>query len=304
MISKKNMSEILCGANISYVLDSTENFSQTEYRVLQSQRGGSFVDCMRMTRNGKPQLYYMTDGLKCFSSAVTGLEADAFATVVANILSAVMEVSSNGFLSVCNIDLSFDRIYMDPVTYTVKLIYLPVRDRLFASDTQAQESLRTGLARLTEELCTGTSLRTAQLRADLADRALTFSDLCMRASGRRDLAVRAVNPDEKDSSVLMRLTSADPSVRAEIAVNKDEFLIGRKRGAVDAVISFNNMIGRVHCKINFNAGKFTVTDLQSTNGTYINGVRLQPSLAHMLKDGDVLRLANSDFLVSVPKGDK
>ena len=42
-----------------------------------------------------------------------------------------------------------------------------------------------------------------------------------------------------------------------------------------------------------------ITDLQSANGTYVNKAKLQPNQSTPIKNGDVIRLANSDFQVSI-----
>ena len=52
--------ELKCGDNISYILNDNSIFLTTEYKVLQSQTGGCFLRSMKMTYNGKIQLYYMT----------------------------------------------------------------------------------------------------------------------------------------------------------------------------------------------------------------------------------------------------
>ena len=67
----------------------------------------------------------------------------------------------------------------------------------------------------------------------------------------------------------------------------------------DGVIDFNKMISRSHCRINKRGGQYTITDLQSANGTYVNKVKLQPNQPHPISNGDVIRLANSDFQVNI-----
>lgn len=44
---------------------------------------------------------------------------------------------------------------------------------------------------------------------------------------------------------------------------------------------------------------YTITDLQSANGTYVNKIRLQPNQPYPINNGDIIRLANSDFQVSI-----
>ncbi|WP_376792710.1 FHA domain-containing protein [Thermoflexus sp.] len=49
-------------------------------------------------------------------------------------------------------------------------------------------------------------------------------------------------------------------------------------------------VSRRHARIFFQADRFYIEDLGSTNGTYLNGVRLEPYSPCPLGDGDELRL--------------
>ncbi|PJF31252.1 MAG: hypothetical protein CUN51_05140 [Candidatus Thermofonsia Clade 1 bacterium] len=51
-------------------------------------------------------------------------------------------------------------------------------------------------------------------------------------------------------------------------------------------------VSREHCVISYHNGHFFVTDLNSSNGTYVNRKRLQPNEACLLNDGDELTLGN------------
>ncbi len=51
-------------------------------------------------------------------------------------------------------------------------------------------------------------------------------------------------------------------------------------------------VSRRHAMIRYLEGSFTVTEVNSsTNGTFVNGVRLDPFTPHPLHDGDLLQLA-------------
>lgn len=88
------------------------------------------------------------------------------------------------------------------------------------------------------------------------------------SSGHIDKVVR--------NNISMKLVATNAPVPFEITITKDEFTLGRKQGLVDGVISFNRMIGRSHCRITRQGNQFAIIDLSSTNGTYVNRVRLQP----------------------------
>lgn len=69
----------------------------------------------------------------------------------------------------------------------------------------------------------------------------------------------------------------------EILIDREETLLGKKRELVDAVIPFNNMISRKHCRISRIDGEFYISDEGSANGTYVNRVRLAPGQRQQIK---------------------
>jgi pSer/pThr/pTyr-binding forkhead associated (FHA) protein len=69
--------------------------------------------------------------------------------------------------------------------------------------------------------------------------------------------------------------------------------IGRSTGAEFTVDA--GMISRLHCRLTAGATEIEVVDLDSTNGTFVNGERVKRAL---LKDGDRLRVGRVEFVVS------
>lgn len=301
LIEKNYISEMECGSNFSYILNDSSTFLSTEYKVLQSQANSCFVKCMKMMYNGKIQLFYLTKGLKSFASMLPSMDAESFLTIVSNLLSNIVDVKHNGFLSCQNIDISFERVYVDPTTHKVSLVYLPLNKRMFDDASAFENELRTSLVKLISGISTLSTVKTMQFSADLSNGSLTIEDLQNRIKGGKG-ATPVVTPPHTDTSGnagKLRIIAMNAPTRVEIEVTKDEFIIGKKKELVDGVVSFNKMISRSHCKINRRGSQYMVTDLQSANGTYVNKVRLQPNQPCQIKNGDVIRMADSDFQVSI-----
>ncbi len=55
------------------------------------------------------------------------------------------------------------------------------------------------------------------------------------------------------------------------------------------------LVSRVHCRLSAGAADLEVVDLSSTNGTYVNGARIDRAL---LKTGDTLAVGKVEFVVS------
>lgn len=300
IINNRDITELVCGTNFSYILNKAGMFSTTEYKVLQNQTNSCFVRCMKMLYNGKVQLYYLTKSLKSFALMIPTLDADSFLTIVANLFLDIIDVKHNGFLSCQNIDISFEHIYIDPTTYKVRLVYLPISEKIYDDNLSFENEIRTGLVKLISGVSTLSSSKTIQLASDLSNGTLTLEDVYSRIKGgKRADVVNVVNQEKSTGSGSLRIIAMNAPTRTELIVNKDEFVIGKKAELCDGVVGFNKMISRSHCKIIRRGSQFSIVDLQSANGTYVNKVRLQPNQPHLIKNGDVIRLANSDFQVSI-----
>lgn len=56
-------------------------------------------------------------------------------------------------------------------------------------------------------------------------------------------------------------------------------------------------VSREHAVIIYEGAKFTLTDLNSANGTFINRERMTPNVRYPIKDGDEITLGNLSFTV-------
>ncbi len=82
-------------------------------------------------------------------------------------------------------------------------------------------------------------------------------------------------------------------------IKSSEFLLGRGID-VDGRIRGNLNIGRRHCMIlRGRDGEYYIRDLQSLNGTFLNGQQLEPNVDCRLYDGDEIMLYSQKLIVSI-----
>lgn len=302
LLEKGLITEMECGSDFAYVLKDNNLFLPTEYKVLQSQADSGFVKCMKMLYNGHVQLYYMVSSLKPLSRMLPSMNAESFVVVVTNLFADILAAKSTGFLSCQNVEISFDKIFIDPNTLKVSVVYLPVSKHMFDDYFSFENNLRANLVRLIDSMSNLSSMRTAQLSSELSDGTVSLEDLynfLKGGSGKIHSTNGSTSTPHAEPKARVRLVAMDASVRVELDINKDRYVIGKNASAVDGAVTFNKMISRVHCRIDRQGNHVTITDLQSANGTYINRVRIQPNQAHPVKNGDIIRLANSDFQIQI-----
>jgi pSer/pThr/pTyr-binding forkhead associated (FHA) protein len=109
------------------------------------------------------------------------------------------------------------------------------------------------------------------------------------------------------SGCLLTLTTQSGSTRVLIAVDASPVFLGRHDAGtlasseVDLSVfeAQRHGISRRHAAICITESVLALEDLGSRNGTFINGERLAPYVAHVLRDGDILRLGRLNLRLKV-----
>lgn len=81
----------------------------------------------------------------------------------------------------------------------------------------------------------------------------------------------------------------------DIVLKDREMMIGKVRGITDICLE-GRSISRVHARISQDQEGCSITDLGSTNGTYVNGTRLAERQRKYLQQGDEVRIAEAVFV--------
>lgn len=295
------LSELTCGKNLTYLLNNESDFSATNYKILQGYDQNCFVKCMKIRFNGKTQLFYTTGKYKSLSSIITQLDETSFINVISNLFQSIDEVKQNGFLTCANIDITPEHIYVDPNTLKVFLIYVPTFEGFFVDDNEFENSFRTSIIKLIVSNPSMDSVEIKRLFANLQNAVLSFERLLdgvvngNSADTRKPEKTLTMETVERYS---IKLISLNTATTFSIIVDKPEFVLGRSKKTADGIIPDNKMVGREHCRIQWDGKQYVVEDLKSANGTYLNKVRLKPGIKMKISNGDILRLANLDIKIA------
>ncbi len=82
--------------------------------------------------------------------------------------------------------------------------------------------------------------------------------------------------------------------------DKKEFILGRRVKSSEEVIDidfepfegYGKGVSRIHAKVTISEDIVTITDLNSSNGTYLNRKRLMPAKSYTLSHGDIVSLGS------------
>lgn len=93
------------------------------------------------------------------------------------------------------------------------------------------------------------------------------------------------------------LVSQNPRRYPDIPVAGGRRIVGKKSGQVDTVISGVDGVSRIHAQLDLEENRLYVTDLNSTNGTFINESRIENSKKCELHQGDTVSFAAASYKV-------
>ncbi|MBO5508836.1 MAG: FHA domain-containing protein [Lachnospiraceae bacterium] len=94
-----------------------------------------------------------------------------------------------------------------------------------------------------------------------------------------------------------RLVPLNNGAVEPIEINNMEVKIGRSKEDADYRLK-KSQISRVHARVFVESGKLYVVDEDSTNGTFVNNVRVTAHVLNNVKIGDVVAFATEEYFVA------
>ena len=113
------------------------------------------------------------------------------------------------------------------------------------------------------------------------------------AAGEDPIQTVLLTNNQKNAQVKV-FRSASPGI-PDILITYTPYLIGKQEGLVDYVLN-GEAISRIHAKIEMEGNDYCISDLNSTNGTYVNGRLLETNETVLLNTGDEIFIANFAFI--------
>lgn len=95
-------------------------------------------------------------------------------------------------------------------------------------------------------------------------------------------------------TVEYKLYALDRKNKKHIELNKFPYTVGKMAGCVDCVLA-DDSVSRIHARFEKVGDRIQMTDMNSTNGTYRNGLRMQPQETVEIEPGDEIRFGNVNY---------
>lgn len=295
-----------------------ENYmDELGYKVLSGVAGTNLLCGTKSRFNGRMKLTYNISDYVPLDSLYDSLTREQVFEVIGGLLDALEQIYDIGFLLYENISFQPRDILLKADSCRVYLLYMPVRkeqpiwgrpdcDRMFCGCMRSILSripVAKSMTRLSEALASPCTL--AQLRELLLQE---ISDPLPEP-----LPEPAPKPPEPEPEPgprwgsifgrfkkvqkpeIWRLAGVDTPEPLELTLSGASFVVGRSAQKAQGVVGFNPTIGRAHCRFLLREGKWYLEDLKSTNGTYLNGDRLEPGREYAVGAGDRIKLSSTEF---------
>lgn len=314
----------------SYIFVDTTLFSDTAFRVIKTKEH-DFLNGVKVTHNGKVKIIYDLSQYSPLAEVVGKLTSPNFLCIIKEVLRIVLDTSSNGFLSIEDIRIDINEIYINK-EYKPVLVYLPLNTVNRANLIDTESEVRKLIINIISE---NRNLNNAKIMALYHDAGSLISLQQMyenliiniekqdevsddqvssltQSQTRTQDSVSSVNTKRKLTSIFFKdkksskniITARKPIVlngvndmKISLIINKDEYTIGKKVDLVDGVIDVPS-VSRIHCKVVWVDNSYYITDLGSLNGTCVNGKQINPGQLHAIEIGDVISIAKNNMIVS------
>ena len=100
--------------------------------------------------------------------------------------------------------------------------------------------------------------------------------------------------DDRTAGGSYKLYAMDRKNKKHIELDRLPCTIGKLDGYVDFCID-DPTISRMHARIELENDQLVLSDLNSTNGVYLNGLRLRPNERRIIEAGDEIRFGSLNY---------
>ncbi len=276
--------------HILFEPEQDEKLSNLGLKAAYRQERG-ILSLRKIYKNGKLNIICDTLGFKkAQTQSMTEKQIAMFFKALAELLCLCDE---SAFLDHTYIEISEDMLFISEANGEFCFAMVPVDSPDYSAQYRLwDEKIKTLISQLLVERHIY-SLQLGKFRDGLADTQNIVAYI-------RDNAF-TLNVEEMESDVAcdcLELAYYGPYGTFSFYITKDEFVIG-KSSDCDGVLSMNPTVSRHHCAIRRTGNVWTITDIGSSNGTYLDGLYLAPNQMNVLKNNSRIRISDMEFWVKM-----
>lgn len=286
-----------------------EQWSQLAIKVLQQENNREIVSPRIVSFNGEERMIFSIDGLT-LESATSG-SAEHNNRMIEAFVRLIEYVDSSEFLKRNNILLRDDMLYWSQTDDTPRFIIVPLEygnQMIGCTENSCWE--KDFIFFIRKYIDFGRAVNDwniARIRELCETEQIDKIDEIIQLVKGIVLGSKNVIKSNADMPISETLSTPMGTVVLKYQGEYGHFVlydkepvykIGKSNNC-QGIISFNPTVSREHCVIEYNGNSYSIMDLNSSNGTYLNGERIYPNDKKTLIDGDVVVISNMTFKVVI-----
>lgn len=283
-------------SHMAFQFEDKEEFFELGYKVLNKQQIKGMLPCIHIQYNLKDRLLYDTEQYCVLDKVLADLSEKDALIILQSFLKVIVEVGSNGFVPMEAVSTGIDTIYWEKQEKRAYFVVLPISREYSVGDGKSWNKrmwdtvneLLSLVGTETEKVITRCLSQPGKLIDNIAE-IMPMMENCKNMIND--------NVNTETNQIEMQLIHDGIYGQFAFYIRKKEFVIGKLRDSVDGFLGMSDAVSRLHCKIIRRDNRFYVSDMGSSNHTYVNGILVMAQQERELSEGDRLRIADIDFTV-------
>lgn len=252
-----------------------------------------------LKQNGKEKVIYNVNSFRNFYSDIRIMDEESFIRVLLSIPEVFHHIAVDTVFPLECISLDFRHFFYDPAERKIMTLAIPATTGLDPNKRRiCENNIKYMMQRYISDSIFVNSQRCLAIYKDLADENNSLEDLYRNIlAGKYGAGISK----ERDYSALRPVFKLVPSNVANpvFLINKEKLIVGRSTASETEELLVLNVqgISREHSEIVFQNGQLFIKDLVSTNGTFVNDIKIFSDQYIPLKAGDRVRFSNVEYEV-------
>lgn len=296
--------------HIAYTYEDQEAVYQLGMRYIKKLPIKEVLPFVKVVHDGCDRVMYEKEQLHNLCEIVPTLTNSELAIALKQFCANMLAIEDTDYIAMTAIDVKYERLLYDTKQKAIRMIVLPVQAPCDFHDGESWgNAFRRMLLMLFHTIFKESPEKYQEAYYAIMDETKNDKDVLIYmhdySFGVQKVEEKAVEEQTKETKKeetavrKLRLEHTGALGSLIFVVTKPEYILGKASNSADGVIPSTDMISRRHCVIYQAQDRYTVEDLGSTNGTKINGYRIDPGQRFYLNHGDVLSLADVDFNVVI-----
>ncbi len=289
----------------AYTFEENDSVFMLGMKYINKSEIDDIVPAVEVKHNNSTRFLYGTEDFKLLEHEIESITNSELAIALKKFIDSMFKISSTDYINITSMDICYERLLYDIRSKCIKIILLPVNYECdFHDGSSWSNSFRRSLLMILDHIFKELPDQYREVYYSVMDDTKSDYDVLLYMKNYEfgikqvvDISANAAGYNGSEQKMILEHSSSLGNLIFRIT--KSEFVLGKADNAVDGVITISSMISRIHCKIYKEGNTYMVEDMQSTNGTCINGYALNAGERYYLNNGDRLSLADIDFNVII-----